>query len=76
MYTKWPWWRGMVVIATAYRTEDPVFESRHGVCKVFSSLCIAVLLSKLNMHPFSLLEKNKCSIFLNVYKMTENVYFI
>jgi hypothetical protein len=26
-----PWRRGIVVIASAYRTEDPWFESRQGV---------------------------------------------
>jgi hypothetical protein len=41
-----PWRRGIVVIASAYRTENPGFESRQGVR--FRSLYIAV--SKLNMH--------------------------
>jgi hypothetical protein len=26
-----PWWRGIEVIASAYRTEDSGFESRQGV---------------------------------------------
>jgi hypothetical protein len=26
-----PWRRGIVVIASAYKTEDPGFDSRHGV---------------------------------------------
>jgi hypothetical protein len=36
--------RGIVVIASAYRTEDPGFESRQGV-RFFRKLYIAVLLS-------------------------------
>jgi hypothetical protein len=39
-----PWRRGIVVIASAYRTEDPGFESRQGV-RFFRNLYIAVLLS-------------------------------
>jgi hypothetical protein len=39
-----PWRRGIVVIAYAYRTEDPGFESRQGV-GFCSFLGIAVLLS-------------------------------
>jgi hypothetical protein len=30
-----PWWRGIVVIASAYRTEDPGFVSRQGVRFLF-----------------------------------------
>jgi hypothetical protein len=41
-----PWRRGIVVIASASRTEDPGFESR----QVFRSLYIEVLLSKLYMY--------------------------
>jgi hypothetical protein len=39
-----PWRRGIVVIASAYRTEDPGFESRQGA-RFFRNLYIAVLLS-------------------------------
>jgi hypothetical protein len=38
-----PWRRGTVVIASAYKTEDPGFESRRGV-RFFRNLYIAVLL--------------------------------
>jgi hypothetical protein len=41
-----PWRRGKVVIASAYRKEDPGFKSPQGV----RFLGIAVLLSLLNMH--------------------------
>jgi hypothetical protein len=37
-------WHGIVVIASAYRTEDPGFESRQGV-RFFRNLYTAVLLS-------------------------------
>jgi hypothetical protein len=43
-----------VVIASASRTEDPGFESRFLDLKT----CIAVLVSKQNMHR--VFEKNKC----------------
>jgi hypothetical protein len=39
-----PWRRGIVVIASAYRTEDPGFESCQGV-RFFRIFYIAVLLS-------------------------------
>jgi hypothetical protein len=43
------WRRGIIVIVSAYRTEDPGFESRQ--CERFLGVnYIAVLLSKLNMH--------------------------
>jgi hypothetical protein len=39
---KWPWVRGVVVIASAFRTKDPGFKAPT-VCKVLSSLRIAEL---------------------------------
>jgi hypothetical protein len=45
-----PWWRGIVVIASASRIEDPRFESRRGVRFLGLYMYITVLLSKLNMH--------------------------
>jgi hypothetical protein len=57
---KRPWRRGIVVIASAYRIEDPEFESRQGV-RFFRNLYIAVLLSLLNMHCHCVhLRKKKC----------------
>jgi hypothetical protein len=38
------WRRGIVIVASAYRTEDPGFESRQGV-RFLRNLYIAVLLS-------------------------------
>jgi hypothetical protein len=45
----WSWRRGIVVIASANRTEDPGFESRQGVMFLGLYAYIAVLLSKLKM---------------------------
>jgi hypothetical protein len=61
-------WHGIMVIASAYRTEDPGFESRQGV-RFFRNFYIAVLLSKLYMlcHCVYVLEKNKC--FKNIFLM-------
>jgi hypothetical protein len=47
-----PWWRGIVVIASAYRTKDPGFESRQGVrflgiytlqCCRYNLICIVIV---------------------------------
>jgi hypothetical protein len=47
-----PWRRGIVVIASAYRTEDPGFESRQGVrfigvfslqCRCHNLICIVIV---------------------------------
>jgi hypothetical protein len=47
-----PWQRGIVVIASAYRTEDPGFESRQGVrvlgiytlqCCCHNLICIVIV---------------------------------
>jgi hypothetical protein len=55
-YSHWP--RGIVVIASSHRTLGPGFES-HPEFKVFSTWCIAVLLSKLNTYalPLCVLKK-------------------
>jgi hypothetical protein len=46
-----PWRRrGIVVTASAYRTEDPGFEPRQGARILGLYTYIAVLLSKLNIH--------------------------
>jgi hypothetical protein len=48
----WPWRHGIVVIAFAYRTEDPRFESRQGVrflgiytlqCCFHNLICIVIV---------------------------------
>jgi hypothetical protein len=46
-----PWRRGIVVIAHAYRTEDPEFESRQGVRFFFRNLyTLQCCCHKLNLH--------------------------
>jgi hypothetical protein len=53
----------VVVIASAYRTEDLGFESRQGVCKVYRTVYVHTLQccsQNLNALSFCLLEKIKC----------------
>jgi hypothetical protein len=56
-----PWRKGIGVIASAYRTEDPGFKSRQGAMflEIYMLQCCC---HNLSLHALSLfvLEKNKC----------------
>jgi hypothetical protein len=60
-----PWRSGVVVIASAYRTEDPGFESHQGVRFLGLYTGIALLLSKLNCHCVYLRKINTSKNFEN-----------
>jgi hypothetical protein len=56
------WWRGIVVIAPAYRKEDPGFESRQGARFLVTWVyihCSAVVITYCVL-SLCVFEKNKC----------------